>query len=153
MHSRWSGGPRSWGVLLFVIAALGAPACSENPVGRRCFIGIDAGNDTQAIVASPALECPSRLCLHVPKDDGVTPPAEAEYADMCTNDCGSDSECDKVPESPCVSGFTCAVPVVVGRFCCQKMCICKDFLIVPEGGIPTPEACNPELTENTCVNI
>jgi hypothetical protein len=153
MHSRWSGGSLSWGAFLLVVAALGAAGCSENPVGRRCFIGVDAGNDTQAIVASPALECPSRTCLHYPQDDGITPPEGAEYADMCTADCASDDECDKVPESPCISGFTCAVPVVVGPFCCRKMCICRDFLFVPADGLPAPEACNPDLPENTCANI
>ena len=153
MHSRWSGGPLSWGAFLFVLAVLGAAGCSENPVGRRCFIGVDAGNDSQAIITSKALECQSRICLHYPQDEGVTPPEGSEYADMCTGECAADDECDKVPESPCVSGFTCAVPVVVGPFCCRKMCICRDFLVVPEGGLPLPEACNPDLPENTCVNI
>ena len=149
MHSRWS--------LLTVGAALLLTAlgsgCTENPVGRRCFIGADAGNDNQAIIASPALECPSRTCLHFPKDEGATPPEGAQYADMCTAECSGDDDCDKVGESPCVSGFTCAVPVVVGPFCCRKMCICRDFLIVPDGGIPDPEACNPDLDENTCCNL
>ncbi len=153
MHSRWSAAALSWGATLLGIALLGAVGCSENPVGRRCFIGLDAGNDTQAIIASPALECPSRTCLHYPKDDGVTPPEGAEYADMCTGECEADDECDKVPESPCISGFTCAIPVVVGPFCCRKMCICKDFLIVPAGGIQTPEACVAGRPENTCSNI
>jgi hypothetical protein len=57
-----------------LLGALGAMGCTENPVGRKCFIGADAGNDTQAIIASPALECPSRTCLHFPKDEGATPP-------------------------------------------------------------------------------
>lgn len=153
MHSRWSAWPLPWGALLVVAAVLGAAGCSENPVGRRCFIGADAGNESQAIVSSRALECPSRLCLHYPQDNAAEPPEGAEYADMCTGQCEADDECDKVPESPCVSGFTCAIPVVVGPFCCQKMCICKDFLIVPEGGFETPEACNPDLPENTCINI
>lgn len=153
MHSRWSARPLSWGALLVGVAVLGAVGCSENPVGRRCFIGSGADNEGQAIVASPALECPSRICLHVPQDELAVPPEGAEYADMCTAECSSDDDCDRVPESPCVSGFTCAIPVVVGRFCCQKMCICKDFLIVPEGGLETPMACDPSRPENTCTNI
>ena len=153
MHSRWSGGPLSVIAFLLVVAVLGAAGCSENPVGLRCFIGVDAGNDTQAIVASPALDCESRVCLHYPQDEGADPPEGAEYADMCTADCTSDDDCQKSDKSPCVSGFTCAVPVVVGPFCCRKMCICKDFLVVPAGGLPDPEACNPDLAENTCVNI
>lgn len=136
-----------------LLGAFGSLGCTENPVGRKCFIGADAGNDTQAIIASPALECPSRTCLHFPKDEGATPPMMAEYADMCTAECSSDDDCDKVAESPCINGFTCAVPVVVGPFCCRKMCICKDFIIVPDGGIPNPEACNPDDNRNTCCNL
>ena len=155
MHSRWSGTSLSKTGLMFLVVAgaLAAPACSNNPVGRRCFLGADAGNDTQAVIASPALECSSRTCLHYPKDTGATPPAGAEYADMCTAECSADSDCDKVPESPCQSGFTCAVAVTKGPFCCRKMCICKDFLEVPEGGIPEPIACNPDDSMNTCCNL
>ena len=58
-----------------------------------------------------------------------------------------------MPESPCASGFTCAIPVVVGPFCCRKQCICRDYLEIPDGGVPVPEACNPDLPENTCVNL
>lgn len=154
MHSGFSGGfLSSGGLALICVLSLGALACTENPVGRRCFIGDDPGNDEQAVIASPALECPSRTCLHYPKDQGVTPPEGAEYADMCTGECESDDECDKVENSPCVSGFTCAVPVVVGPFCCRKMCICRDFLVVPEGGIPEPEACNADNAANQCCNL
>jgi hypothetical protein len=154
MHSRRNGGTiHSWAVLLVAALALGATGCPENPVGRKCFIGEPPMNDTQAIIASPALECPSRTCLHYPQDQGATPPADAEFADMCTAECESDDDCDKVAESPCVSGFTCAIPVVVGPFCCRKMCICKDFLRVPEGGIPTPEACLASDASNTCCNL
>lgn len=151
MHFRRFNGSLTLAVVL-AVATL-TMACSENPVGRKCFIGADAGNAGQAIVASPALECPSRTCLHYPQDQGVTPPEGAEYADMCTAECSSDDECDKVPESPCISGFTCAVPVVVGPFCCRKMCICKDFLLVPEGGLPEPAACDASDPANTCCNL
>jgi hypothetical protein len=33
------------------------------------------------------------------------------------------------------------------------MCICKDFLIVPPGGLQTPEACIEGRPENDCPNI
>ena len=152
MHFRRFNGSLTLGILILAVA-MSAAACSENPVGRKCFIGVDAGNDNQAIVASPALECDSRICLHYPKQNGATPPEGAIYSDQCTAECDSDSDCDKVPESPCVSGFTCAVPVVVGPFCCRKMCICKDFLIVPEGGLPEQKACNSDDPANTCCNL
>jgi len=131
---------------------LAAAGCGDNPVGRICFIGVDAGNSTQAIIASPALECPSRTCLHQPNLRGTLPEGST-YADLCTAECADDGECDKVPESPCQLGFTCAVPVVVGPFCCRKMCICKDYLVLPDGGIPVPAACDPSVPENKCCNL
>ena len=127
-------------------------ACSENPVGRRCFIGSDAG-EGQAIIASPALNCPSGECLHVPLDTNKTLPEDSAYADLCTAECETEDDCDRVPESPCVTGFTCAIPVEVGPFCCRKKCICKDYLIVPDGGVPVPAACDPGNSANTCCNL
>jgi hypothetical protein len=120
-------------------------ACSENPVGRACFIGIDgdAGiDDNQNIVASPALECQSRTCLHIAGNSD----------DLCTGECSSDDDCDAVPETPCEKGFTCAVPTTIGPFCCKKMCICKDYLTVPEGGVPLPAACEDNAV-NECCNL
>jgi len=129
-------------------------ACSENPVGRKCFIsaGADAGAvGAQSIIASPALECQSRTCLRVPLQKEL--PEGSEYSDLCTAECSSNDECDRVPESPCVTGFTCAIPVVVGPFCCRKMCICKDYLVIPDGGLPAPAACDPSNSANQCCNL
>jgi hypothetical protein len=140
-------------IVLIFAAALLATACTDNPVGRKCFLGTDAGNAAQSIIASPALECPSRTCLHTPLDTGKLLPEGSEYADLCTAECSSDDECDKVPESPCQSGFTCAIPVVTGPFCCRKMCICKDYLLIPDGGIPLPAACDPSNNANRCCNL
>lgn len=138
------------GACLLALFSLTA-ACSENPVGRKCFIGLDQGDDSQAIVASPALECPSRTCLKVPLE--TTLPEGGEYDNLCTAECESDEDCDRVPESPCVNGFTCAIPVVVGPFCCRKLCVCKDYIVVPEGGRPVPAACDPDNAANTCCNL
>ncbi len=133
------------------LALLGS-ACSENPVGRKCFIGADAGSASESIIASPALECPSRTCLHVPLQREL--PEKSEYSDLCTAECTDDDNCDRVPESPCQTGFTCAIPVVVGPFCCRKMCICKDYLIIPDGGtLPPPKSCEPSNPNNSCCNL
>jgi hypothetical protein len=124
---------------------LAASACSENPVGRKCFIG-EAPDPSQASVASPALECPSRTCLHMPGQAAGDP-------DLCTAECSSEDDCDKVPESPCESGFACGVATVTGPFCCRKVCICKDYLIIPDAGLSEPDDCNPDLPQNTCINL
>lgn len=138
-------------VVLAACAGLLATACSDNPVGRKCFIGLDAGAATEAVIASPALECPSRTCLHQPLQREL--PMGSEYSDLCTATCEKDSDCDRVPESPCQTGFTCAVPVVVGPFCCRKMCICRDYLQIPDGGVPLPQACIAGVPENHCCNL
>lgn len=137
--------------LILAAMAVTSAACTENPVGRKCFIGTDAGNESQSIVASPALECPSRTCLRVPLEAEL--PEGSEYTNLCTAECETDDDCDRVPESPCQNGFTCAIPVVVGPFCCRRMCVCKDYLIIPDGGVPDPEACDPDNPDNTCVNL
>jgi hypothetical protein len=121
-------------------------------VGRQCFLGDDLGD--QAVIASPALECPSRVCLYVPLE---IPPEElpegSVHAPLCTAECQVDADCQGAPESPCQTGFTCMIPVVVGPFCCTRMCVCKDYLDIPPDGIPEPEACDPEDPANTCVNL
>ena len=66
MKQRWS---RAIPVLFLVCIAAGAmlvTACSENPVGRKCFIGnSDTMSDTDVVVASPALEV---SVSHLPRD-------------------------------------------------------------------------------------
>lgn len=147
--------------LLVLGVALATMACSENPVGRKCYIGsygdgdagVESGNASQSVVASPALDCESRQCLRFPIDTGKISPEGSEYADLCTAECSGNDDCDKVPESPCISGFECAVAVQTGPFCCRKMCICRDYLLIPDGGIPTPAACDPNNPANTCINL
>jgi len=127
--------------LAAICALAGAIGCDQDLVGRRCFIGTDAGSDLETVVASPSLDCSSRTCLHVPADEGAAAPAGARPADMCTAECSSDDDCHRIAGSPCLGGFTCTVPVVVGPFCCRHLCVCRDFLVIPDGGIPEPEAC------------
>jgi hypothetical protein len=133
--------------------AVFSTGCGDNPVGNICFIGADAGNPDQAIIAAPALECTSRTCLFTPLQGGASLPPDSEHAALCTAECSSDSDCDRVAGSPCQTGFTCAVPVVVGPFCCRNMCICKDYLVVPDEGLPRPAACDPENPDNRCCNL
>jgi hypothetical protein len=32
-------------------------------------------------------------------------------------------------------------PTTVGDFCCQKMCVCRDFVVEPGGGFTEPAVC------------
>ena len=73
---------------------------------------------------------------------------------LCTAECSADSDCDRVPESPCKTGFTCGVAVTVGPFCCRKFCICKDYVVIPDSGsLSEPEACKSGTAANACCNL
>jgi hypothetical protein len=141
--------------ILVLLAALVAGGCTDNPVGRICDLGIENPDETESVVAAPSLDCQSRTCLKVPLDREL--PEGSRYPTgnlgLCTAECDEDGDCDRVPESPCKTGFTCAVPVVVGPFCCRKMCICKDYIVIPDGGVPLPAACDPDNEDNTCCNL
>jgi hypothetical protein len=132
-------------VWLCCLLAVGAGAgCRNNPVGRPCFIqsGEGDGGVPVTVVASPALECQSLTCIHVAN----------RSPDMCTASCDSDDDCDTSPESPCQGGFACVVPVVTGNFCCQKLCVCKDYITesLPQAA---PAACDPTVAANECCNL
>ena len=130
------------GLVLLVAIALGT-GCEDNPVGRLCDLGSATPQATEVVVASPSLDCVSRTCLRVP-------PAQP----MCTAECSQDDDCDRVPESPCTTGFTCGIAVTAGPFCCRKFCICKDFLVLPESGeLETPKACDATNADNACCNL
>src|SRR5256885_2322134 len=99
------------GLLGLLGLAMGLSACKDSQVGRSCFIQGSAGDGgvaSDTVVGSPAIECESSICLHI----------AGEPDNQCTARCGSDSDCETSPESSCKGGFTCAIPVVTGSFCC-----------------------------------
>jgi hypothetical protein len=142
---------------IFVVAALavaiGLGACGGEPVGRICDLGDIEPVAGQTVVASQALDCTTRTCLKIPQENPELPDG-SHYPPgslgLCTAECESDEDCERVTESPCVTGFTCAVAVTVGPFCCRKFCMCRDYL----DGEPTPEAaCDATNPNNDCINL
>jgi hypothetical protein len=139
-------------------ATVSLGACGGEPVGRICDLGLTPGA-TESDVASPSLDCVSRTCLKIAleKAESDLPPGSrypTGNLGLCTDRCSEDSDCERVPESPCQSGFTCAIAVEVGPFCCEKFCICKDYIVLPADGVrPTPQACNPDDMNNRCCNL
>ncbi len=109
---------KTW--LLVALVACGggkggsSDAVPSGPVGLVCDPGMVSPNET--VVASPALDCESRLCLNIASS---TPP-------MCTAMCVDATDCSETAESACPSGFTCAPVVSVGPFACQNLCVCSD---------------------------
>jgi hypothetical protein len=91
-------------------------------VGRVCDIGFeDAGAEDPTVVATPALDCTSRICVHV---EGTSP-------NLCTRTCTSAEQCVPALESPCEE-FACVEVIDVGPFAGESFCICRDYL--PDGG-------------------
>ena len=132
-------------------------ACTGNPVGRICDLGTALPEPSEVVVASPSLDCVSRTCLRVPKSADHLPPGSvypSGASGLCTAECQNDGDCSRVPESPCVTGFTCGVAVTVGPFCCRKFCICKDYIVLPQSGeLSLPDACDASNNANACCNL
>jgi hypothetical protein len=157
--SRLIPSARSFALLAFAIAIVGIGGCEDKHIGRPCELGAsaqtDAGTGSTAIITSPALECPSRICLLPGADKSVM-----GTGPLCTASCSTDDDCSDGesgsktdPTDPrCKSGFTCMWPTTVGPFCCQKFCVCRDFVTEPMGGFTTlPQACTS--TAGGCQNV
>jgi hypothetical protein len=112
-------------------------------VGGTCEILTDAG-PAQGVFNAEALECPSRICLKPAVQPGAS--AVVDTAAFCSTICSQDSDCEgqlrdatNDLDKRCSQGFVCGLPFVKGRLCCQRLCLCKDFL--GPNGAPTPIAC------------
>lgn len=147
-------GARTLAPVAFALLLVGlGGACENKHVGRTCDLGVE-GEVSETTITSPALECPSRICIlpQAEKNAGGTLP-------LCTATCSSDGDCDgeladksDPNDHRCRSGFTCKWPTTVGPFCCQKMCVCRDFLLTtPEQGWPEPATCQDPA--GGCVNV
>jgi hypothetical protein len=148
------------------VVAVGFFACNPNSIGRPCVNPAgSAVNGTQ--VSSPALECPSRLCLIQPPgaSTGTTSGTDGGPRATCTATCGSDDDCSPETTAFCPAGFVCAVATDTGAgFCCRKICVCRADLIPSfnqdpqDGGVILPHACDPNTwrsspTPPTCPNV
>lgn len=136
--------------------ALGAGACEDKAIGRPCDLQADAG-ETQATFNQQALECPSLICV---KPSKLETSAATDTVPYCTAECSSDSDCEgqtrdrnNPKDKRCKSGFVCGVSSVVGPFCCKKICLCKDFVFIPPGGLQKPPSCDKANATSTCRNL
>jgi len=132
-------------LVLAAVAVFGNTGCEDKAIGRRCDVLTDAGSQ-QGVYNAEALECPSRICLKPVVQTGASMPTPPTAA-YCSASCSQDSDCntDQVrdPNNPldyrCSRGFACGIAFVKGKICCQKLCLCKDFL--GTAGAATPIAC------------
>lgn len=142
---------------LFVagLAAVGVSGCEDKAIGRVCELSADGG-ENQAVVNPQALECPTRICLRPARD--VNKAETVDTTSLCSAECSKDSDCDgaenrntsNARDRRCKSGFVCGVASVTGTFCCKKLCMCKDFLVIPSSGLETPSVCNKQLNPGAC---
>jgi len=143
-----SGGPPSTrrnarGLLLTLLAAAAlASGCPDEHVGRRCELGTGQNGSAPGdimTIASPALECPSGIC--------VAPSGSS--AGLCSVACDSNDDCadgelaraDDPSDPRCKSGFACMWPTTVGTFACRRLCVCRDLISEPAGGFKKPVVC------------
>lgn len=120
-------------------------ACNPNSIGRPCVNPL--GSDVRGTqVSSPALECPSRLCLIQPARSDTTTDGGARAT--CTAECSDDGDCSAETTKFCKE-FRCAVATTAGPFCCRKVCVCRDDLVANvnqdpiDGGVILPVSCDP----------
>jgi hypothetical protein len=140
------------------VVGVGIFACNPNSIGRPC---VNPGGQTviSPQISSPALECPSRLCLLQPA--AGTGGADGGYRATCTADCQHDSDCDPETKEQCKQGFVCAVATQTGPYCCKKICVCRADLVEgtnvdADGGTITPFSCiyDPTFNPNpSCPNF
>ena len=115
---------------------------STSNVGAICDLLTDAGV-SQGTYNAEALECATRMCLKPTMQPGA---AGSSTTAFCTAPCKQDSDCagqKRDPANPldtrCATGFACGILFVKGALCCQKLCVCQDF--IGSSGMATPIAC------------
>src|SRR5262245_14703078 len=142
-------------VLAAVAVTLGGAGCEDKAIGRVCDVQADGGT-RNALVNGQALECPTRICLRQATD--VDKAQNEGTTSLCTAECSKDKDCEdgelrnskNANDHRCKSGFVCGVATWTGSFCCKKLCLCKDFITIPQGGLQTPIACDRSKNPEAC---
>jgi len=123
---------------------LAGSACEDMAVGRPCDITVDA-SAAQGAYNSNATDCPSHLCVKPAVQPGVS--VDLDTGPYCTIRCTSDDDCNGQTRDPsnqldnrCRKGFTCAPVFPTGPVCCEKICLCRDFVSASVGPV-VPDVC------------
>jgi hypothetical protein len=146
----------------FAIALLGlaSSGCEDKHIGRVCDLdAVDGGaptTGTSSTINGQAVECPTRICL-LPANNTIPVP---KTGPLCTAFCSSDDDCSDGETSSdpngkqCKSGFSCLVATTVGNFCCQHVCVCRDFVDTNRPNYNAlPEVCKPGQPGQLCKNV
>jgi hypothetical protein len=131
-------------VALGVVALGFASGCNDDHIGRPCITNSpDAGasGGQVTVISSPVLQCPSRICIDPGDQKGVA--TMHNEGPFCTAGCSTDDDCSNPdPGTQCTGPFYCMWPTTSGPFACDKLCVCSDFVVRPQGGFTKPASCN-----------
>jgi hypothetical protein len=97
-------------------------------------------------------------CVKPIGEDAGTCKLRVDYVlerSMCSKKCGSDEDCRDggptekvvVDDTTCSRGFKCARIQTLGKFCCEKLCVCEDDLGTT---IDIDEKCSTGTQEGCC---
>jgi hypothetical protein len=145
-------------LVLFVSVLIAG--CSQNDLGRYCFVGAEGGDPFLKILNLEAPECGERLCLKqggykcTGESDNCTLESDerAKLQPMCTNECSENGDCEKSDEN--VNGCR--------KYVCQRqgpetdtfkdhcICVCLDFIRSESGDPIDAETFNDDPNYNAC---
>ena len=124
-----SPGTTTLSLILLVAGSLLAGCSQPAAIGNPCAVGSPGGSQ-EVTISTPALECESRICLQV-----------GGAAALCTAACGSDDDCvNRAPAAGarCRRGFACRAASPFGEHPFQRLCMCLDDGLPPEGLCSSP---------------
>jgi hypothetical protein len=98
--------------VVVVVCWLGG-CCGSAASTMPCGDPSDGDGGIGVSLATPALECPSKLCLITRRASGLTA--------LCTTECASDGDCAALAGAYCKSGYACAP---VGAYP-RPVCVCR----------------------------
>lgn len=125
--------------LLSTLFAVGA--CSQDDLGRYCFVGAEGEDITLTILNTEAPECGERLCLKQGGyfcTDGSLSCVEGELRSklqpMCTQECKANKDCEKTPDNvnDCAK-YVCQAQGEETGFGGHCICVCLDFIRNSDG--------------------
>src|SRR5882724_7452980 len=138
----------------FAISVLGlvSSGCEDKHIGRVCDLDTatvaTSMSGTNATFNGQAVECPTRICVLPSAQGGAT-----TTTSLCTAGCSSDDDCSDGETTSdqngkqCKKGFACLIASTVGPFCCEHVCVCKDFVDTTQPGFnKTPVSCQPKAS-------
>jgi hypothetical protein len=111
-------------------------------LGNPCVVSGAALQSRTALIVGPDdVNCSSHVCLR-PELEMTT-----DTDPLCTQGCETDLDCQDgqrrnlqdSTDRRCTSGFSCEVPVPNLEsvpLACQKVCVCRDFLVHPMNAKP-----------------